>query len=125
MSIKSELKESYQSKKREKEKNKSENGKKLEDAAKKFIEEFIEPKFREMHKENPDKATLVITFYDTCGGFYYRTNEAAWEKQIISPYELAVVSKAVEFSKDYDINASEGGEFGVSRNLIFSVKLDE
>lgn len=120
MSIKSELKANFQQAKA----NQNKKERDLECEAKKMIEEFIIPKFRDIAKTYPLSPCLSIKFYYNIGGRYYTSNIDSLMDRKKSPYDYHVVYKAIELAEQFDIEADsiDDGEGG--RMLSFVLNLE-
>lgn len=117
MSIRSELKAKLQKVKGEQ----TEQERNLEVEAKKMIEEFIIPKFREI----ADKQTtsfLWIDFHLNIGCWCYSSNIDHWSERKASPYDSSVVSKAIHLAKDFEIETKESDDD--AGGTIYSFVLD-
>ena len=120
MTIKDELKAKLQQVKAKQDKEK----RNLESKARKFIEEFIIPKFREIAEKKPTSEYLTISFWSNIDCWYYTSDIDGWDQRHDSPYDFSVVSTAVELAeKEFDIEASETDDGAGGRSLTFCLDL--
>lgn len=120
MSIKTELKAKLQ-------KNKENHQKKerdIQSEARRFIEEFIIPKFREISDKEQTSDYLYITFTNNIGCWYYTSSIDKWENRKDSEYDYEVVSMAVELAEEFDIEANKCGDGAGGKDLIFALNLE-
>lgn len=120
MSIKTELKAKLQ-KTRE---NQDKKERDIQSEARKFIEEFIIPKFREISDKEPTYDYLYITFTNNIGCWYYTSNIDKWENRKDSEYDYDVVSVAVELAKEFDIEANKCDDSAGGKDLTFVLNLE-
>lgn len=120
MSIKTELKAKLQ-KTRE---NQEKKGREIQSEARKFIEEFIIPKFREISDEEPTYDYLWITFHNNIGCWNYTSNFDDWNHRKKSKYDYEVVSVAVELAKEFDIEANKCDDGAGGKDLTFVLNLE-
>ena len=76
----------------------------LEPVARKMLEEFIIPKFKEIAEEKPSYI-LHIDFEFNIDTWFYRTNIDDITDRNISPYCFKVVRVAINLAKEYNIKA--------------------
>lgn len=120
MSIKTELKAKLQ-------KNKENHQKKerdIQSEARRFIEEFIIPKFREISDKEQTSDYPYITFTNNIGCWYYTSSIDKWENRKDSEYDYEVVSMAVELAEEFDIEANKCGDGAGGKDLIFALNLE-
>ena len=120
MSIKSELKEKLQKVRG----MQTEEERKLENAARKMIEEFIIPKFRRIAELNPTSSFLRIEFHSNIGCWCYTSDIDKWEDRKKSPYDYSVVSKAVKIAIEFDIDAKKTDDGGGGDTFCFTLDLE-
>ena len=119
MSIKSELKEQYRLYKKEM----TEKDLALEKEARKFIEDFIIPKFREIAKKKPGSNYLRIGFSYGMGGCFY--NSDINKENVKISYDYYMVSKAVKLANEYEISANEYDDRACGRDITFYLDLED